>query len=112
MPAISTSGLGAAACTIVMWYGATQLNSFDIRTGNIKDRLFDFLEAGIIILDTDFKIALVNRYASQLAEKTELVETTLSDFFDIDVEEQKKCFQTAGNDIYSARLWNKTGTRA
>ncbi|MBR0131770.1 MAG: response regulator [Lachnospiraceae bacterium] len=112
MPAISTSGLGAAACTIVMWYGATQLNSFDIRTGNIKDRLFDFLEAGIIIVDTDFRIAMVNRYASQLAEKTELVETTLSDFFDIDEEEQKKCFLTSMNEIYSARLWNKTGTRA
>ena len=68
--AISTSGLGAAICTVVMWYGATQLNSFDIRTGNIKDRIFDFLEAGIIVLDPRFRISMVNRYAMQLVEPT------------------------------------------
>lgn len=66
--AISTSGLGAAVCTVVMWYGASQLNSFDIRTGNIKDRIFDFLEAGIIVLDPHFRISMVNRYAMQLVE--------------------------------------------
>lgn len=110
-PAISTSGLGAAACTIVIWYGATQLNSFDIRTGNIKDRLFDFLEAGIIVLDTDFNIAMVNRYAAQLAEqKSDGLKIT--DFFDIDIEEQQKCFMASVDTIYSTRLWNKAGTRA
>lgn len=51
--AVSTSGIGGALCAIVMWYGATQLGSFDIRTGNIKDRLFDFIEAGVIVLDVD-----------------------------------------------------------
>lgn len=111
MSAISTSGLGAAACTIVMWYGATQLNSFDIRTANIRDRLFDFVEAGIIILDIDFSIALVNRYAAQLADKDDK-DLTLGDYFDISEKEQKTIYSLPVDEIYSARFWNKAGTRA
>lgn len=65
--AVSTSGIGGALCAIVMWYGATQLGSFDIRTGNIKDRLFDFIEAGVIVLDVDRKIAMMNRFVRNLA---------------------------------------------
>ena len=110
--AISTSGLGAAACSIVMWYGATQLNSFDIRTGNVKDRLFDFLEAGIIVLDPFFKISMVNRYAQQLVGERDYKGLKLTDFFTMDKGRMGELFANAEDEINTTRLWDKNGERA
>ena len=130
--AVSTSGLGAAFCTIVIWYGATQLSTFDIRAGNIKDRLFEFLDAGIIVLDTNFRITMVNRYAQQMVSGNRGADPLLhslrggkrgnvplsrmcqklTDFFTIDPVTMAELFAGAENEISTARLWDKTGTRA
>ena len=112
LPAISTSGIGAAACAIVMWYGATQLNSFDIRTGNIKDRLFDFLEAGVIVLDTYFRISMVNRYAHQLVGQKDYKGLKLDDFFVIDKMAMVELFANAEQENSAIRLWDKEGKKA
>ena len=112
MRAVSTSGLGGAVCAIVMWYGATQLVSFDIRMGNIKDKIFNFMEAGIIVMDMDHKVAMINRYAGQLAEKKDSEEPELTDIFEMTEEEQRKIFVDADADIYSGRFWDKDGSHA
>ena len=110
--AIATSGIGAAVCAIVMWYGAAQLNSFDIHTGNIRDRLFEFIEAGVIVLDTNHTIALMNRYSRQLAESRNCNGSRLEDFFDITPKEAQEMIEASVDEIYLSRLWNKEGSRA
>ena len=110
--AVSTSGIGGAVCAIVMWYGATQLTSFDIRMGNIRDRIFDFMEAGIIVMDMDHHIAMINRYAGQLAGKSNVDELVLTDFFELEEGTEEELFREADTEIYAGRLWDKTGKRA
>ena len=110
--AVSTSGVGGAVCAIVMWYGATQLISFDIRMGNIKDKIFNFMEAGIIVTDMEHHIAMTNHYAGQLVANKAPEELTLTDFFDIEDSEQTRMFKDADKDIYSGRFWDKDGTHA
>ena len=115
--AVSTSGIGAAICTIVMWYGATQLGSFDIRVGNLRDKIFDFIEAGVIVLDSDKKIALMNRYSKKLTsslgfDEKELDERGIEDFFDITVGDVEKIFRLSMDDVYTSRLWNRGKSRA
>ena len=107
--AVSTSGIGGALCAIVMWYGATQLTSFDIRMGRIKDKIFDFMEAGIIVMDMDRKLSLVNRYAMQYEEQKETGDITLSDFFKLEPDEEEKIYAEAHDGIYAGRFWDKKG---
>ena len=111
-PAVSTSGIGAALCAIVVWYGATQLGSFDIRLGNIRDRLSDFIETGVIVLDTDRKIAIMNRYSEKLAESLCAAGHEIKDFFDITDEDTEKAFRSSVDEVYKARLWNRERNRA
>ncbi len=110
--AVSTSGIGAALCAIVMWYGATQLGSFDIRTGNIKDRIFDFLEAGVIVLDVNKKAAIMNRYSRNLEEPNGRIGSGIDEFFDLSKEQADEMFKTSMEDIYVGRLWNRAKTKA
>ena len=110
--AVSTSGLGGAVCAIVMWYGATQLVSFDIRMGNIKEKIFNFMEAGIIVMNMDHQIAMINRYAAQLTEKAVPEGLFLSDIFNLEDAESEKLFHDADTDTYSGRLWDTDGNRA
>jgi signal transduction histidine kinase/CheY-like chemotaxis protein/HPt (histidine-containing phosphotransfer) domain-containing protein len=110
--AVSTSGLGGAVCAIVMWYGATRLVSFDIRMGNIKDKIFNFMEAGIIVMDTDHQIAMINRYAGQLTEKKVKEGLDLADIFEMEPGEREKIFADADADIYYGRFWDKNGSHA
>ena len=109
--AVSTSGIGAASCAIVMWYGATRLSSFDIRMGNIKDKLFDFMEAGVLVFDMNQEIALANRYAGQLEGNSEPARH-IGDLFDIDEAEAQEIFRKATDSIYSVRLWDRAKKRA
>ncbi len=111
-PAVSTSGIGAAACAIVMWYGATQLGSFDIRMGNIRDRLFDFIEAGVLVIDVDGRIAVMNRYSKKQAGSELEKASRLADFFDITEETEKDIFASSVDSIYMGRLWNRERTGA
>ena len=110
LPGVATSGLGGAACTIVMWYGATVLNSFDVSVGNITARLFDFIEAGVIVFDTDRHIAIINAYAENRLAGGEKKE--LSDLFYISREDIDDMFEKSADSIYSARLWDKSKEKA
>ncbi len=102
---VATSGLGSAACTIVIWYGATILNSFDVSVGNITARLFDFIEAGIIVFDTDRHIAIINAYAENHLASGRKEE--LCDLFSIDETDIHTMFEKGTDHIYSTRLWDK-----
>ena len=107
LPAVSTSGLGGAACTIVVWIGATRLNSFDIRMGNITEKLFDFIDAGIIAFGTEHETVMVNRYAKQQLEDVDLEGAGITDLFDVDENAEKEMFSKSLDDIYSTRLWDR-----
>ena len=102
--ATPTSGIGAALCTIAMWYGAVQLNFYDIRTGNVKDRLFDFYDAGAVVFDSDRKVSLMNRYAERVAKDSRKPDLTLKDLFRIDEKDEERIFLSAVDDIYALRL--------
>ncbi len=110
LPAVATSGIGGAVCTIVMWYGATVFNSFDISVGNVTERLFDFIEAGVIVFDTDRNIAIMNVYAENSVAKGRKRE--LNDLFSISETDIDMMFEKGANEIYSTRLWDKKGNNA
>ena len=110
--ATATSGIGAAVCAIVMWYGATQLSSFDIRMGSIKDKVFDFIDAGVVVFDLSGSIALLNRYAEERIQRAGIVGRTLDDLFVLNGVTAEEMFKGSEDNIYMARLWNKDNTRA
>nr|MCR5587129.1 response regulator [Lachnospiraceae bacterium] len=107
--AVSTSGIGAASCAIVMWYGATQLSSFDIRMGNIKDNIFDFIETGIIVFDLNRKTAIVNEYVRNKSDYDDYDMKELDDFFKMDKDMVEEAFNKAMKGIYCIKLWDKKG---
>ncbi|MCR4926361.1 MAG: response regulator [Lachnospiraceae bacterium] len=110
LPGLTTSGLGGAVCTIVIWYGATALNSFDVSVGNITEHLFDFIEAGVIVFDTDRKISIMNIYAENRFGKDG--KRDLRDMFSISDREIDEMFEKGANDIYPTRLWDKDKHKA
>jgi len=112
MSAVPMSGLGGATCALVMWYGATQLSSFDIRMGNLRDKLFDFLEAGVIVFDVEQKITMINPYSRKLAGREPWDGYQLSDFFDLDLDIKEAMFEKAAKGIYTTRLWDKEKKKA
>ncbi len=107
LPGVATSGIGGAVCTIVMWYGAIIANSFNVSVGNITHRLFDFIEAGVLVFDTDRHIAIMNAYAENhlSGEKRD----KLNDLFNISDADISHMFEKGANEIYSTRLWDKKG---
>ena len=111
-PAVATSGIGAALCAIVMWYGATQLGSFDIRMGNLRDRLFDFIEAGVIVLDTDKQIVLMNRYAENRLQSSQSHGNAIWDYTDISEEDARAYLDASMNEIVTVKLRNASRTKA
>ncbi|MBR5116806.1 MAG: hypothetical protein IK096_07045, partial [Lachnospiraceae bacterium] len=108
---VPTSGIGAALCAMLLAYGATRLNLFDVRLGNIRDKVFDFLEAGIIVFDMDHRIALLNHYAKELVEEGTDGEPQIGDFFEIDPEREKDMFEEARGDIFNLRLRGMKGNK-
>ena len=110
LPGIATSGLGGAVCTIVMWYGANVINSFDVSVGNITQRVFNFIEAGVIVFDTDRSIAIMNAYAENRMPQGP--KTELHDMFSISETDIDTMFEKGVNEIYSTRLWDKKGEKA
>ena len=112
LTAVPTSGMGAAVCFLVIWYGASQLSSFDLRMGNIRDRVFDFIETGVIVFGTDHKTAVINRFADALAQKEGLVGRKLTDYFDVSDEDAAEMFTKSEQSIYTGRLWNNKHSKA
>ncbi len=112
MPAISTSGFGGAACTLVIWYGATKLNSFDIRMGNVMQQLFDFIEVGIVAFSPEHRSVMSNRYSCQAMDRLNNEGCRLEDIFDISEAEVDGMFEVSLDRISADRLWDKSGTNA
>lgn len=110
LPGVATSGIGGAVCTVVVWYGATVLVSFDVSVGNITERLFDFIEAGVIVFDTNRHIALMNAYAENRMPDGK--KTEIRDAFSISETDIDAMFEKGANEIYSTRLWDKAGEKA
>ena len=109
LPGIATSGIGGAVCTMVMWYGAIVLNSFDVSVGNVTERLFDFIEAGVIVFDTNRHIEIMNAYAENHLSKGSKKE--LRDLFNISETDINTMFEKGANEIFSTRLWDKNGEK-
>ena len=111
-PAVATSGIGAAACAIVMWYGATQLSSFDIRMGSIKDKVFDFIDAGVAVFDLSGRTALMNRYAAERMGKGKKSCYTLDDLFILEDLSAEEILKHSEDRIYTARFLDKENIHA
>ena len=106
---VATSGLGAALCAIVTWYAATQLNAFNIRMGTISRILYEFINAGAVVFDTDHRIVLANPYAQQSTESQKLEGRGIEELFEIESDEG--IFEKALEDKYNNRLIGKGGDR-
>ena len=111
-PAVATSGIGAALCAIVIWYGAAQLGSFDIRMGNLRDKLFDFMEVGVVALNTDKKIVLLNRYAENRIKYSDSSEKSIWDYTDISEADALALLDASVNEIQTIQLSNANRTKA
>ena len=111
-PGVATSGIGAAVCAIVMWYGATRLSSFDIRMGGIRDKVFEFINAGVAVLDLSGRTALLNRYAAERMPNRGKDGYTLDDLFLLKDATSKEILKSSEESIYSARFWDKENAHA
>ena len=111
-PAVATSGIGAAACAIVMWYGATQLSSFDIRMGSIKDKVFDFIDAGVTVFDLSGRAALMNRYAAERISDAPKTGYMLDDLFELEGLFAKDILKLSEEKIYAARFKDRGNSHA
>ena len=109
-PAYATSGIGAALCTMVVWYGATQLNYFDIRMGNIADKFLDFIDAGILILDTDRNVSIMNNYCKNLFDEAGFQVESLPELFSANGYDYDEVFTVALDNIWNNRLSNMDQT--
>lgn len=107
-PAVASSGYGSAFCTLVILYGATQLNTFNIRMGAISRILYEYINAGAIVFDMDHMIVMANPYAIKLSSKESIDGCQLTDLFDIDKGRTKRVFDQALNDQYTLRLTGNT----
>ena len=105
-PAVATSGIGAALCAIVIWYGATRLGSFDIRMGNLRDKMFDFMEVGVVVMDTDKKIVLLNRYADNRMEYSKSCGKPIWEYMDISEAEALTLLDASVSEIQTVQLRN------
>ncbi len=110
--AVPTSGIGAAVCAIVMWYGATQLSSFDIRMGKIKDKVFDFIDAGVVVFDLSGRVAVSNRYAAERIQYGNRGGHTLDELFLLGSKTADEILKSSEDKIYADRFWNRDKTHA
>ncbi len=111
--AFSTSGLGAAFCTIVVWYGAVQLNYFDIRMGNIAENFLNFIDAGIIVFDMNKNIAIVNDYCKKVLAEAGISPTDSPEkLFDYNTQALDIAFEMAKNQVFSTRVTDKFNNKS
>lgn len=99
-PGIPMSGIGSFGCTAVIYYGATQLNSFDIRMGNIADRFLDFVDAGIIVFDLKKKMVIQNQYSERITKRDCDGGYGIFDLFYLDEITEEELFQRALDTVY------------
>ena len=110
--AVATSGIGSAVCAIVMWYGANWLSSFDIRVGSIKDKVFDFVDAGVTVLDLSGRVALMNSYAAERIKDEKKAGQKLDDLFILEDMSAEEILKKSEDMIYAARLWDRDNAHA
>lgn len=104
---VPTSGMGAALCTIVIWHAATRLNAFDIQVGNIVHTLFNFVDVGVIVFDTNHISAMLNDHAVNVLNATKTDTRFLQDYFLLDENEADNLFDSSLNHISATNAIDK-----
>ena len=99
---VATSGIGAALCAIGTWVGATRLNSFNIRMGTISSLIYENINAGAVVFDTNQRIVMANPYAINSSGMKTLEGAHIGDLFQIG--DEKEMFDQALVDKYNIRL--------
>lgn len=102
--AVPTSGIGAAGCSIVMWYAAVVLNSFEIQLGNIVGKMYDFMEAGVLVFDTERRIVMMNPYVKRIIPEDKKHPEVLSDLFSVNEERSGEIFRESLENIIKVDL--------
>ena len=105
---ISTSGIGAAGCSLVILFAATKLNSFDVRMGNITDKIYDFINAGVVVFDTDYRIALANPYAAALSNDS-IIKGRIGDLFELEEEDENEIFSLSLDKAHTVNSLGRDG---
>ena len=96
--AVPTSGIGAAVCTFVMWYGAEKLDAFNIEMGNISKNIYDFVDSGICVFSLDNHLELYNPYAGKILAEGYLLGKSFRDIFEVTEQEEKEIFDSEEGD--------------
>lgn len=101
---VSTSGIGSAICTVVIWYGASILNSFDINIGNVFEKIYKFIDAGVLVFDMDYNLVLSNPFGERLIANWTKDKVSLADLFIVDEERCNGFFSDTSKGIVSERF--------
>ena len=107
--AVASSGIGAALLTVVTWYGATQLNSFNIGMGTVSKLFYEYINAGSLVFDMDKSIVMANPYALECAGTDDFRQCTMERLFEL--EDADEIFKNALEDKYTIRLGGKNNDR-
>lgn len=81
--ALPTSGFGALFCTVIIWAGTFRYSAFDVSVADIFDQIYNFVNAGIIILNDEQEIMHANPYACTIIEDSDYEDRKLTDLFDV-----------------------------
>jgi len=101
---VTTSGIGSAICTIVIWYGASILNTFDINIGNVFEKIYKFVDAGVLVFDMEQNLVLSNPFGEKLISEQKREKIRLGDLFYADEEQIRKFFYDTSGGIVSGRF--------
>ena len=111
--ALPTSGFGGALCSAIIWYGAVKLHAFDITIDNAVDIIYDNVNVGIMVYDTDYKLIHANPYVMHFLNIDESLinSKSMSCIFNISDEICKNHFESAlkcGDDTIQLSLRDET----
>ena len=81
---LPTSGLGAIVCTLILCMGAQKNNAFGFSLADVFDRIYEFVNDGILIFDENRKIVFANPYCITLMESTDYIGKEIADIFEVD----------------------------
>ena len=110
LKAIPTSGFGAVFGAIVTYYGVMKLNLFNITLSNLSHELFNSINIGVLVFDTDECLAMANPHAlkSLFPSKSaapepqnEIIGTKIEDIFTLEPQAAHAHFLAAKLDGHS-----------
>ena len=80
--------------------------------GSIKGKVFDFIDAGVVVFDISGRAALVNRYAAEKMKDAVQDKYTLDDLFLLEDAPAREILEYSEDKIYAARFWDKGNAHA